>query len=315
MCGDSGDSQTTSSTSTVTLPSWITSAAQSALAEAERLGTRAYTPYTGTRLVGFTSPEKEAQRRLLDLSNAGMGQEELAAAIAATKDASQYTPQTIPQMDLQAYMNPYLQNVSDRTMADFARQQTINQQQLASKAAAAGAFGGSRFGIVEAENARNYADLYANQMAKMYGQAYESATGLAQSDLDRALKAQGQNLLAAQQLANLGLTGRKMTEADAMLASQVGEAKRQMRQGRADINYQNFLEKRDWPERGLGLRLSALGAVPYGYTTTGTQTGPAGGGGNPLLGAAGGALSGAQFGPWGAAAGGIIGGLSSSGGC
>lgn len=311
--GGDEQTQTTSSSSTVTLPPWITSAAQSALAEAERLGTRKYTPYRGQRLVGFTTPEQEAQQRLLAMSTAGLGRPELEAATAATRGAAEYTPQTIPQMDIQAYMNPFLQNVSDRAMADIARQQTLGQQTLAKQAQAAGAFGGSRFGVAEAENARNYADIYANQMAKMYGQAYESATGLAQSDLDRALRAQGLNVTAAQQLANLGLTGRTMAAEDVAMAAKVGEAQRQMAQGAADIKYQNFLEKRDWPERGLALRLSALGAVPYGYTTTGTNTATmAAGGGNPLLGAAGGAMTGFQYGgPIGAVAGGILGGLFS----
>lgn len=317
MCigGDDEQTQTTSSTSTVTLPPWITAAAQRALAEAEQLGNRAYTPYTGTRIAGFTSPELAAQGRLLALSRANVGGAELKAATAATQGAAQYRPQTIPEMDLQAYMNPYLQNVSDRAMADIGRQQTLQQQQLAAQAKAAGAFGGSRFGVVEAESARNYADIYANQMANMYANAYQSATGLATGDIQRGLEGQRLNLTAAEQLANLGLTGRRMREADAMLASQVGEAQRKLKQAGLDIKYQNFLEKRDWPERGLALRLSALGAVPYGSTTSGTQTGTmGGGGGNPWLGAAGGALTGAQLGSVvpgiGTGVGAIVGGLS-----
>ena len=48
-----------------------------------------------------------------------------------------------------AYMNPYTQNVIDRTQQDIARQQEMAMNQLGAQATRARAFGGSRQGVAE----------------------------------------------------------------------------------------------------------------------------------------------------------------------
>jgi hypothetical protein len=79
-------------------------------------------------------------------------------------------------------------------------------------------------------------------------------------------------------------------------------------QRQLDAMRQLYTEQQQFPLQQLQIPLQALGMTPYGQTQTTTAPG---GSSSPLMGAAGGALAGAQFGPWGAAAGGLIGLLGS----
>lgn len=122
-----------------------------------------------------------------------------------------------PGGDLDRYMNPYIGAVVDATLADLDRQRQLQQQQVGHAATQAGAFGGSRHGVAEAETNRAFADTAARTAAGLRQQGFDSAAGLMQQDLNRRLQAQGlnqqadtsvagQNALLQQQmaLANLG---------------------------------------------------------------------------------------------------------------
>lgn len=71
----------------------------------------------------------------------------------------------------------------------------------------------------------------------------------------------------------------------------------------ADVNRWNFGQSAPW--QNLGNYANLIYGLPGGYGTT-TQTQP---GGSRLAGAAGGAMSGAALGPWGALGGAVLGGL------
>ena len=51
----------------------------------------------------------------------------------------------------QPFMSPYQQEVMDTTLSEFDRQQTIGQQGLRDQAIQAGAYGGGREGIMQAQ--------------------------------------------------------------------------------------------------------------------------------------------------------------------
>ena len=69
---------------------------------------------------------------------------------------------------VQAYMNPYLQSALQPQYAAAQRQADIAQQNLQSQYAKAGAYGGSRQGVAEAELQRGLLD----RMAGITGQGY-----------------------------------------------------------------------------------------------------------------------------------------------
>ena len=124
--------------------------------------------------------QQEAQRR----AEAGLGSfeplQQAQGASAATFDSGIQ----------QQFMSPYQQQVIDTTLSEFDRQRAIQQQQISDAAVAAGAFGGGREGVAQAEFAaqsgRDRAALQAGLLQQGFGQAqalaaqrFNQQTGLA----------------------------------------------------------------------------------------------------------------------------------------
>ena len=77
----------------------------------------------------------------------------------------------------QQYMSPYQQSVIDQATQSLQRQAQIAAQQRAAQATQAGAYGGARFGVQEAEAesglGRNIADITAQLQEQNYAQAVQ----------------------------------------------------------------------------------------------------------------------------------------------
>ena len=116
--------------------------------------------------------------------------------------------------NMQQYMNPYTQAVTEQSLADLERSRQLQQQQTAAQATASRAFGGSRQGVAEAETNRAFGENAARLVAQQNAQAYESAQRAAESDLARQMQAQQLN--QAQDLAT--------TQQSLQLAGQFGLA-------------------------------------------------------------------------------------------
>lgn len=115
---------------------------------------------------------------------------------------------------LQQYMSPYQQAVTEIALREAQRQGDIAQQERGAAAVRAGAFGGSRQAIMEAEAARNLAQLKADIQAKGLQEAYGAASQQFNTEQQASLAAQqanqqaelgvgSQNLGALQQLQQL----------------------------------------------------------------------------------------------------------------
>ena len=143
-----------------------------------------------------------------------------------------------------SYMSPYMQNVVDVQQREAKRQSDILGQQEAAKAVGAGAYGGSRAGLVEAERQRNL----LNQLGGIQATGLQSAftQGLGQFNTERSL-----NLQAQQQAANaaqiLGQTGYQQGMLD------LQRLKQQAEQGQADrtFDYNEFLREQKDPYQKL----------------------------------------------------------------
>ena len=92
-----------------------------------------------------------------------------------------------PSQDYQAFMSPYQQQIIDTTMADYDRQAQISQQGISQNALTAGAFGGSRQGVAEAEYQSNSDRNRAAVLAGLYGQGYNQAQDLRQQSMSNQL--------------------------------------------------------------------------------------------------------------------------------
>jgi hypothetical protein len=147
------------------LPSYMQgdlSTAQSLLGEAAR-GTRAAAPSDFTQEAGLLK-----------------GSQLTAAAAARRAEQAAQTPglQTLsftqPGMT-DVYMSPYMQGVVNIQQREAQRQADIARTQRAAQAVGAGAFGGSRQAVMEAEADRNLAQQMADIQAMGLQQAYQQA--------------------------------------------------------------------------------------------------------------------------------------------
>jgi len=168
--------------------------------------------------------------------------------------------------NIQAFENPYTQQVIDRTQQDIERQRQMATNTLGAQASQAGAFGGSRQGVAEAMTNEAFARQAADTLAQQRQQGFSTALGAAQQQQGLGLQASGQ--LA--DISNLGfgqamdITQQQQQQGLAMQAlnQQLIDAARQQ--------YQGFVGS---PEASLGPVLQATGAANMGQQTQ-TTTAP-----------------------------------------
>ncbi len=103
---------------------------------------------------------------------------------------------------MDAYQNPYVKDVVDASAADLQSAYKRNLVGSNMAAAAAGAFGGGRHGIRDAQVSDDYLRTLANTTANLRSQGFDTAASLGMQDANRYLAADttnASNTLAAQQ--------------------------------------------------------------------------------------------------------------------
>ena len=127
--------------------------------------------------------------------------------------AQQISTQSFAQPgSAEAYMSPYMQNVVNAQQREAIRQSNIQRTNEQAAATRAGAFGGSRQAIVEAERQRNLGTQLGDIQAAGLQSAYQQAQGQFNTEQQARLAAQqanqqagltvgAQNLSAQQQAA------------------------------------------------------------------------------------------------------------------
>jgi hypothetical protein len=114
----------------------------------------------------------------------------------------------IASTDLSTYMNPYTNQVVDTSLKDIERSRQIAANETAAAATKAGAFGGSRQAIMEAESDRNYLDQAARTAANLRQSGFQNAQQMAGQDIATQMQAglanQQAGLQAQTTNANLG---------------------------------------------------------------------------------------------------------------
>ena len=151
-------------------------------------------PQYGTEAMGIASLGGQ------NATEAAQGYGQLGTQLAIS-GAQAYDPNSVAD-----YMNPYQQGVTQNAIAEMNRQAQIQQANTASGAAKAGAFGGSRFGVQEAELGRNLADVQSKKIFEdyynNYAQAQKSSMDAFQQQQLRAQNAGTTALGAGQNISN-----------------------------------------------------------------------------------------------------------------
>ena len=113
-----------------------------------------------------------------------------------TVDAAQFDPNAMSR-----YTNPYEDQVVQQTISDLDRARQMTQNQNAASAVSAGAFGGDRQALLEAETDRNFLSEVARQTGALRQGGFDRGTALQQADLTRQQQAGMQTAQFGQQAA------------------------------------------------------------------------------------------------------------------
>jgi hypothetical protein len=184
-----------------------------------------------------------------------------------------YDPNSVSQ-----YMNPYQQQVTQNSLAEMNRQAAIQQQGVAGQAARAGAFGGSRFGVQQAELGRNLADVQGRQIMQDYSQNYSQAQQAAmtafQNQQQRQLAA-GQSLgTLGQGIAGLGQTNQALSQGDTSFQYNMGANLQAQNQKELDANRLNQAMYNAEPYQRLSYYADILNKTPSGQMGMSQTTAP-----------------------------------------
>lgn len=151
-------------------------------------------------------------------------------AMMLDPNATDYEAAQFQQADREKFMNPYTGEVIDQSLADIERARLQQANQAAAQATAAGAFGGSRGALMEAEIARNALEQGASTAANLRNQGFQFASQMGQQDVARRQAALAQN--AQQQLQSYLANQQSDLQAgmtNAQLAAQTSIANQQAR--------------------------------------------------------------------------------------
>ena len=113
--------------------------------------------------------------------------------------AERATAGQIAQTDLSQYTNPFEAQVVQQSLSDLERARQMQQNVQGAQAQAAGAFGGSRQAIAEAETNRAFAEQAARTAAGLRQAGFTQAQRAAQADIASRMQADLANQRAALQ--------------------------------------------------------------------------------------------------------------------
>jgi len=237
------------------LSNWAGEYVTDMLGKGQALSNMPYQAYMGPLTSGASNLQTQAFNQAGNLSvPSGIGQAaDTAGNISAQAQNMSYAPTTFGNQfnaptaydptqfstgqfgtqQAQQYMNPYLQASLDPQLAEARRQSQITQMQNDAKMTGAGAFGGGRQAILNAETQRSLGTNLANITGQGYNTAFTNAQQQFNADQARQLQAQqageqskqfgyGQGMTAAQQAAQYGLAGQQASEASKQFGANYG---------------------------------------------------------------------------------------------
>jgi len=238
VTGGSGGGSSSTSTKVATLPSWLQPTVESLVSRANTLSNQSYTPYEGDRVAGFTDDQMAAFDQLRN--SIGATDQTFADATGLAGELGQ----GLTQDQIQSFINPYQQNVTDIQKREALKDYDTNLAKLRGSTATAGAFGGDRAAILESQLQQNaeqgLMDLQAIGTRDAYNNAISTANA---SNATRATGLEG--LLKAGQ----GSQAARLNDIQALVNS--GTQQQQQAQTELDIPYQDYLTQQDYPYKQL----------------------------------------------------------------
>lgn len=238
--------------------------------------------YQGNLVAPLSSAQNAAIKEIQNTQGAATPYIQQAASLA-TQGTAPVTPMAYDPNSINQFMSPYISDVLNAQMALENTQNAEQQSSLAGSAAAAGAYGGDRSAVLQAQIARQQALANNATNSGILQQGFNTALGAAQN----LYNTQSAQSLAAQQfndqakqsgaytLAGLGneLQNAGLTGASALLGA--GALQQQVAQEQLNVPYEQYLQQQGYPFQTLDFLSSILGqaAGSTGSTTTSSATG------------------------------------------
>lgn len=294
--GESGAAPAPAATSQqinqTTIPEYAKPYVESTLGKASALGEQKYQAYGGERQAGFTPLQQQAQSGAQGMQPSATtgAATQLAGAAGLGALGAQYAPTQFQggqfgQQQADQYMSPYMQNVVDVQQREAQRQADIATVGRNAQATGAGAFGGSRQAIMDAEAGRNLATQQGTIQATGLQNAFNQAQTQYNTDQSRGMQAAQLGEQSKQYGAGYGMQG---LQTALQGAGQLGALGGQQFQQGVDINklqqatgatqqaqqqqaltqqYQDFLAQKQHPYQQLSYMSDMLRGLPMSQST------------------------------------------------
>jgi len=279
----SGGSPTSQSQTNNVLAPYAAGYGQNLLGQASALtdiSKNPYQSYGGEQVAGFSNLQNQSFNAAQNMGTApqlgaasnmayGAGQGAMGYGGMGAQAGMSYGQNATNPNAVQAYMNPYLQASLAPQMAMLNEQQGMQQQANQAQAVQAGAFGGSRMGVQNAQ--QNQANQLA--MSNLVGQGYNQAFNTANQNMQQAaaLGMQGANAglagvnaanSAASNLANIGQNQYNQQMGIIDTQNKMGAQQQQYQQNLDTTSYQNFQNQKQYPYQQLGFMSNILQGLP-----------------------------------------------------
>ena len=256
---DSDEGQPSSTTTVVkgeSIPQYLQDFSEEQLDLIDKISKQPYEAPSISGIAGFDPEQIAAMDAAKDYYGAEGGTEAYKAASGALGNLTGLADQRITDEGaLDPFMNMYLDPMRD----EIDRAYEISQNKADAAAAASGAFGGSRRGVVEAELLGNS----MRQKANLQKEAFDTAVNNYYKDMAVRGQAAGSAMTGAGNLQNL--VGKDL--GGQFMFGGYGQA---MEQAKINEILQREKDKRDNPFKMADFRQSGLTNIPYGSTVTQT---------------------------------------------
>lgn len=230
------------------LADWAAPYVTGYLGKAQALGDMPYQTYQGPLTAGASDLQSQAFQGIGGLTVPNQGQ--------YTAVGGSFTDQGVAKN----YMNPYLEQALNPTLDELRRQSQITQMQNAGRMTQAGAFGGSRQAILDAENQRNLLNTMAKTTGEGYATAYDKA--MAQYNTEQARK-----INEAQFGSEFGLKGLAAQQGIMDQILRAGGTQRDIEQQGIAADLAEFNTQRDYPYKQVQFLRDMISGLPTSSVT------------------------------------------------
>ena len=235
-------------TSTQGLADWAAPYVTNYLGKSQALSEMPYQAYQGPLTAGSSELQSQAYQGIGGLTVPNQGQ--------YTAVGGSFADQGVAKN----YMNPYLEQALTPTLDEIRRQSQISSLGNAAKMTGAGAFGGSRQAILDAETQRNMLNTMAKTTGEGYATAYDKA--MAQYNAEQARK-----INEAQFGAEYGLKGLAAQQGILDQILKAGGTQRDIEQQGIAADLAEFNAQREFPYKQVQFMRDMISGLPTASVT------------------------------------------------